>query len=102
MEREDIAKRLVAEGVVPVLRFASAELNERAIQCLLDVGFGVIEVAMTTPGALATIEKFAAKAIVGAGTVLDAKLGQSCLDAGAQFLVSPALRPAVVRTAHEA
>jgi 2-dehydro-3-deoxyphosphogluconate aldolase/(4S)-4-hydroxy-2-oxoglutarate aldolase len=99
---EQVRDRLVAEDVVPVLRFASAELNERAIQCLLDVGFGVIEVTMTTPGALATIEKFAAQAVIGAGTVLDAKLGQSCLDAGAQFLVSPALRPAIVRIAHEA
>jgi 2-dehydro-3-deoxyphosphogluconate aldolase/(4S)-4-hydroxy-2-oxoglutarate aldolase len=99
---EQIRDRLVAERVVPVLRLASAELTERAVQCLLDVGFGVIEITMTIPGALRVIEKFAATAIIGAGTVLDAKAAQECLDAGAQFLVSPALRPAVVRTAHAA
>jgi 2-dehydro-3-deoxyphosphogluconate aldolase/(4S)-4-hydroxy-2-oxoglutarate aldolase len=102
VDTEGIRDRLVAAGVIPVLRFSSAGLTDRAIQCLLDVGFGVIEVTMTTPGALGIIEKFAAKAIIGAGTVLDAKIGQSCLDAGAQFLVSPALRPAIVRTAHAA
>jgi 2-dehydro-3-deoxyphosphogluconate aldolase/(4S)-4-hydroxy-2-oxoglutarate aldolase len=99
---EQIRDRLVAERVIPVLRLASAELTERAVQCLLDVGFGVIEVTMTIPGALRVIEKFAARAIIGAGTVLDAKAAQACLDAGARFLVSPALRPAIVRTAHAA
>lgn len=102
MNIEQIRDRLVAERVVPVLRLASAELTERAVQCLLDVGFGVIEITLTIPGALRVIEKFASRAIIGAGTVLDAKAAQECLDAGAQFLVSPALRPAVVRTAHAA
>jgi 2-dehydro-3-deoxyphosphogluconate aldolase/(4S)-4-hydroxy-2-oxoglutarate aldolase len=102
VNREEIRDRLVAERVVPVLRLASAELTERAVQCLLDVGFGVIEITLTIPGALRIIEKFASRAIIGAGTVLDAKAAQECLDAGAQFLVSPALRPAVVRTAHAA
>jgi 2-dehydro-3-deoxyphosphogluconate aldolase/(4S)-4-hydroxy-2-oxoglutarate aldolase len=97
-----IRDRLVAERVIPVLRLASAELTERAVQCLLDVGFGVIEITMTIPGALRVIEKFAAKALIGAGTVLEAKAAQECLDAGARFLVSPALRPAIVRTAHAA
>ena len=41
MTPEQIRDRLVAERVVPVLRFASAALTERAVQCLLDVGFGV-------------------------------------------------------------
>jgi 2-dehydro-3-deoxyphosphogluconate aldolase/(4S)-4-hydroxy-2-oxoglutarate aldolase len=102
MNPGDIRDRLVAERVVPVLRFTSAALTERAIECLLEVGFGVVEVTMTTPGALGIIGKFAGKAIIGAGTVLDAKVGQACLDAGAKFLVSPALRPAIVRTAHAA
>jgi 2-dehydro-3-deoxyphosphogluconate aldolase/(4S)-4-hydroxy-2-oxoglutarate aldolase len=102
VDAEQIRDRLVAERVVPVLRFASAALTERAIRCLLEVGFGVIEVTMTTPGALGIIGKFAARAVIGAGTVLDAGAAQACLDAGAQFLVSPALRPAVVRAAHAA
>jgi len=38
------------------------------VQCLLDVGFGVIEITMTIPGALRVIEKFAARALIGAGT----------------------------------
>jgi 2-dehydro-3-deoxyphosphogluconate aldolase/(4S)-4-hydroxy-2-oxoglutarate aldolase len=102
LNAEQIRDRLVAQRVVPVLRLASAELTERAVQCLLDVGFGAIEITLTIPDALRVIEKFAAKALLGAGTVLDAQAAQQCLNAGAQFLVSPALRPAVVRAAHAA
>jgi 2-keto-3-deoxy-6-phosphogluconate aldolase len=88
MRPEEIRDRLIAERVVPVLRLASAELTERAVQCLIDVGFGAIEITMTTPGALALIRKFSArKIIIGAGTVLDLKTARDCIDAGAQFLV---------------
>jgi 2-dehydro-3-deoxyphosphogluconate aldolase/(4S)-4-hydroxy-2-oxoglutarate aldolase len=97
-----ICERLASERVIPVLRLETAELTIRAGQCLLDVGFGALEITMTTPGGLEVIKHFANKALVGAGTVLDAKTAQACLGAGAQFLVSPVLRPAVAREAHAA
>ena len=101
MKPEDIRDRLIAERVVPVLRFASAELTERAVQCLLEVGFGAIEITMTTPGALALIRKFSArKIIIGAGTVLDLKTARDCIDAGAQFLVSPSVSRELVQACH--
>jgi 2-dehydro-3-deoxyphosphogluconate aldolase/(4S)-4-hydroxy-2-oxoglutarate aldolase len=103
MTREEIVDRLIAERVVPVLRFPSAELTGRAVRCLMEVGFGAIEITLTTPGALELIKEFAkGKAVIGAGTVLDARTAQGCLEAGARFLVSPALRPAIVREAHAA
>ncbi len=37
--------------------------------------------------------------LIGAGTVLDAEQANACLDAGAQFLVSPGLSIAVLETA---
>src|SRR2546429_257182 len=89
MSAKTIVDGLVAERVVPVLRFESAELTIRAAQCLLDVGFGALEITMTTPGALDVIRQFKGKAIVGAGTVLDEKTARSCLQAGAEFLVAP-------------
>src|SRR5262252_5089752 len=50
---------------------------------------------MTVPGAVGVIEQIArrygSEVIVGAGTVLDAGTAQSCISAGAQFIVSPAL-----------
>jgi 2-dehydro-3-deoxyphosphogluconate aldolase/(4S)-4-hydroxy-2-oxoglutarate aldolase len=48
---------------------------------------------MTVPGALEVIEQVASKmgsdVLVGAGTVLDAESARRCVDAGAEFLVTP-------------
>jgi 2-dehydro-3-deoxyphosphogluconate aldolase/(4S)-4-hydroxy-2-oxoglutarate aldolase len=102
--RETVIERLLAERVVPVLRFDSAELTERAVRCLMDVGFSTVEITLTTPDALALIEKLSKekKLVVGAGTVLDAVAGQACIEAGASFLVSPYVCRDLARVAHDA
>ena len=84
--------------MIPVLRFASAELTERAIEYLDEAGFGIVEVTMTTPDALRLIRKYKA----GAGTVLDVDMARRCLDADAQFLVAPCLVPGMAKLAHDA
>jgi 2-dehydro-3-deoxyphosphogluconate aldolase/(4S)-4-hydroxy-2-oxoglutarate aldolase len=40
----------------------------------------------------------ATDAVVGAGTVLDPETAIRCIDAGAQFILSPALNPATIAT----
>ncbi|HEV3008013.1 MAG TPA: bifunctional 4-hydroxy-2-oxoglutarate aldolase/2-dehydro-3-deoxy-phosphogluconate aldolase [Burkholderiales bacterium] len=85
--------------MIPVLRLASAELTERAIEHLVEAGFRTIEITMTTPGAVELIRKHKN---TGAGTVLDLDTAQRCLDAGAQFLVSPCLVPGLAKLAHDA
>jgi 2-dehydro-3-deoxyphosphogluconate aldolase / (4S)-4-hydroxy-2-oxoglutarate aldolase len=97
----EVAERLVAQRVVPVLRLASAELTERAVGCLAAAGFATVEITMTTPDALSLVGKISAKMLVGAGTVLDLDTAKRCLDAGAQFLVAPCLIPGLARIAHE-
>jgi len=95
----DLRQRLIAQRVIPVLRLASAGLTERAIDCLVEAGFGTIEITMTTPGALELIKK---TKNAGAGTVLDLETARRCIDAGAQFLVSPCLVPGMAKLAHDA
>jgi 2-dehydro-3-deoxyphosphogluconate aldolase/(4S)-4-hydroxy-2-oxoglutarate aldolase len=99
--RSDIRQRLIAQRVVPVLRLASAELTERAVDFLVEAGFGTVEITMTTPGAIDVIRNSKAL-MVGAGTVLDLDTAQRCLDAGARFLVSPCLVPGMAKLAHAA
>ena len=82
-----------------MLRLATAELTERAIDCLRQAGFGTVEVTMTTPGALDIIKR---SKNAGAGTVLDLDTARRCIDAGAQFLVSPCLVPGMAKLAHDA
>ncbi|HEU4352356.1 MAG TPA: bifunctional 4-hydroxy-2-oxoglutarate aldolase/2-dehydro-3-deoxy-phosphogluconate aldolase [Burkholderiales bacterium] len=95
----DLRQRLIAQRVIPVLRLASAELTERAIDCLVEAGFKLVEVTMTTPDALEIISK---TRNAGAGTVLDLDTAKRCIDAGAQFLVSPCLVPGMAKLAHDA
>ncbi len=104
MTREQVRDALIAEKVVPVLRFDSAELTERAVRCLVDVGFRSIEVTLTTPGALPLIASLAKQKdlIIGAGTVLDAVAGEECIEAGAKFVVSPYVCRGLAKVAHDA
>ncbi|HEV2431200.1 MAG TPA: bifunctional 4-hydroxy-2-oxoglutarate aldolase/2-dehydro-3-deoxy-phosphogluconate aldolase [Burkholderiales bacterium] len=100
--RPDLRQRLIAQRVIPVLRLASAELTERAIEYLAAAGFKIFEVTMTTSEATRVIRRFANRFPVGAGTVLDLDTAQRCIDAGAQFLVSPCLVPGMAKLARDA
>jgi 2-dehydro-3-deoxyphosphogluconate aldolase/(4S)-4-hydroxy-2-oxoglutarate aldolase len=92
--------RLIGQRVVPVLRLPSEPLAELALDCLADAGFDAVEIALTTPGALALIARHAGRLLVGAGTVLDLESAHRCLEAGARFIVSPCLAPGVAAEAH--
>jgi 2-dehydro-3-deoxyphosphogluconate aldolase/(4S)-4-hydroxy-2-oxoglutarate aldolase len=98
-----IAQRLAAMRVVPVLRLASRDMAARAIDCLSEAGFRTVELTLTTPDALALIgelrDQSAEDFLVGAGTVLDLDSATACLDAGADYLVSPCLVPGMARLA---
>ena len=106
MTPRGIRDRLIAQRVVPVLRLASAELTEHAVDCLVHAGFTTVEITMTTPGAVGLIDRLARRlepsVLVGAGTVLDLDAARHCLGAGARFLVSPCVVPGVAAAAHAA
>lgn len=84
-----------SSGVVAVIRASSSEMLVDVAEALLAGGVNVMEVTMTTPGALGviecTIEKLGDKIIMGAGTVLDAETARLCILSGAEFIVSPTL-----------
>ncbi len=95
MGKSEIIRQIRNVGVIPVVRADSTEIARRAITAILKGGIPILEVTMTVPGAVQMIRELVREvgsdAIIGAGTVLDAKTAQQCLDAGAQFIVSPAL-----------
>jgi 2-dehydro-3-deoxyphosphogluconate aldolase/(4S)-4-hydroxy-2-oxoglutarate aldolase len=95
----DLRQALLAQRVIPVLRMSSAQLTERAIDCLREAGFGTVEITMTTPNAIELLRR---TQNAGAGTVLDLDTAKRCLDAGAQFLVSPCFVPGLAQLAHDA
>lgn len=103
MKREDVLSSIERCGIVPIVRTASRELASRAIDAVLLGGVPVVEVTMTVPDALGLIralcDRYAGRAVIGAGTVLDAAQAEACIDAGATFLVSPGFDLATVQAA---
>ena len=95
--------KLLASRVIPVLRLGSRQDAETAIDCLIEAGFRTVELTLTTPGAIELIGSLRrssnADFLVGAGTVLDLGSAQACLDAGADYLVSPCLVPGMAALA---
>src|SRR5438552_19038200 len=100
MNKPDVLKRIRDIGLMPVVRAESAGLALRAVEAIKAGGVSVLEVTMTVPGAIAVIEQltkaFSAEALIGAGTVLDPETADKCIQAGAQFIVSPALNEETV------
>lgn len=101
-----IREKLIGARVIPVLRLASRTDAESAIDCLIEAGFATVEITLTTPGALDLIGELKRRArgtlLVGAGTVLDLDSARACLDAGADYLVSPCLVPGMGKLAADA
>jgi 2-dehydro-3-deoxyphosphogluconate aldolase / (4S)-4-hydroxy-2-oxoglutarate aldolase len=105
MKMEDVARRIGEIGIVPVVRAAGVEEAQQAVDAILAGGIPVVEITMTVPGAVEVIRsvarQFAGKVLVGAGTVVTREQALACLDAGAQFLVSPGLSVAMITAARE-
>lgn len=103
MSAEDVVRRIGEIGIVPVVRAAGLEEARQAVEAILAGGIPVVEITMTVPGAVQVIRdvirQFGGKALVGAGTVVTAEQAEACLDAGAEFLVSPGLSLAMMRAA---
>ena len=87
-------------GVIAIIRAKSSEQLIRAADAIREGGVRVIEVTMTTPGALSVIEqavsRYGEDVLFGAGTILDAESARAAILAGAQFIVSPSFKASLV------
>jgi 2-dehydro-3-deoxyphosphogluconate aldolase/(4S)-4-hydroxy-2-oxoglutarate aldolase len=106
MKKSANVRKLLALRVIPVLRLGTRREAETAIECLIDAGFKTVELTLTTPGALDLIGSLRRSRnedfLLGAGTILDLGSAQACLDAGADYLVSPCLVPGMAALANAA
>jgi 2-dehydro-3-deoxyphosphogluconate aldolase/(4S)-4-hydroxy-2-oxoglutarate aldolase len=100
--RHDLLRRLTALGAIAVVRLDDAEAAVRAADAVHAGGVSAIEVTLTTPGALAVIRELSGREgmLVGAGSVLDADATRAAVEAGARYLVSPVVIPALVEVGH--
>jgi len=93
-------------GVVPVVRASSAKQAMLAAEAVCAGGIPIVEVTMTVPGAIEVIaelsKSMSSEVLIGAGTVLDAETAQRCIDAGAEFIVSPGFNLETVKSVNRA
>jgi 2-dehydro-3-deoxyphosphogluconate aldolase/(4S)-4-hydroxy-2-oxoglutarate aldolase len=100
---EDVIRRVGEIGIIPVVRAASVEEANRAVEAICAGGIPIVEITMTVPNAISVIRELVqrrgADVLIGAGTVTNAEQAESCVRAGAQFLVSPGLTASVLSVA---
>lgn len=104
--KSEIVSLLTSPGVIAVVRAQKAEQVLPLGEALLAGGVRTIEITMTTPNAIQVIRDavraLGQQASIGVGTVLNAAIAQSAIDAGAEFVVSPILRPEIAQIARAA
>ncbi|MGB7623887.1 MAG: bifunctional 4-hydroxy-2-oxoglutarate aldolase/2-dehydro-3-deoxy-phosphogluconate aldolase [Terriglobia bacterium] len=98
--RQEVRELIVEVGIVPVVRGASAEQAMMAVEAVYLGGIPLVEITMTVPGAIEVIREVArtmgSSVVVGAGTVLDVATARQCVEAGAEFVVSPGVDVATI------
>jgi 2-dehydro-3-deoxyphosphogluconate aldolase / (4S)-4-hydroxy-2-oxoglutarate aldolase len=104
MTKQDILARIKAEKVIALIRADSPDSLLDCARALSAGGLHCLELTMTTPGAIdmcARVCRELPEMLLGLGTVLDADTARRGIDAGARFIVTPAVRPEVVKAAQE-
>jgi 2-dehydro-3-deoxyphosphogluconate aldolase/(4S)-4-hydroxy-2-oxoglutarate aldolase len=83
--------KLLAEKMMTLVRCNTQAQGQEMADALVDAGVKVIEITLTTPGALKIIEKLLKNKdlLVGAGTVRTVKDVKKVEAIGARFIVSP-------------
>jgi 2-dehydro-3-deoxyphosphogluconate aldolase/(4S)-4-hydroxy-2-oxoglutarate aldolase len=100
MNHRESVELIRQTGVIAIMRADSSDQLLRAADAIHEGGVCVIEVTMTTPGALTIVEQAASRygqdVLFGVGSVLDGESARAAILAGAQFVVSPSFKPALV------
>ena len=100
----DSSEVFASGPVVPVLVIDRVEDAVPIANALMAGGIKVLEVTLRTPAALDVIREIATHcpdAIIGAGTVTNAKQLQQVTEAGAKFAISPGLTPELLEAGNQ-
>jgi len=103
MNIEQAIQKIFDVGIIPVVRASTAEEARQAVDAIHAGGIPIIEITMTVPDAPTIIREvsrhYGESVLTGAGTVTTAQQAAACVEAGAQFLVSPGFSAGVMQTA---
>lgn len=103
ISRPPVSDRLVSSKVIAVLRASHVSALVPACDVLVDEGILSLELTLTTPGLFDAlpelVDRYAAIADVGVGTILTESEAQRAMDSGAQYLVTPTMNVPVIKLA---
>lgn len=100
----EVVLNLIREArAIAILRANDYETAREALAAAVRGGFRVLEVTLSTPGAIEIIADLSRdpRLLIGAGTVLTPDQARAAVRAGARFLVSPVLDVDVVAEANK-
>lgn len=99
MKKLDVLAAIRDSKVIAIVREDEPDIALKVAQACIDGGIRCLEIALTTPNGLDVISALskADGVVVGAGTVLDPETASAAIQAGALFLLSPAVNAEVIR-----
>ncbi|WLQ05915.1 bifunctional 4-hydroxy-2-oxoglutarate aldolase/2-dehydro-3-deoxy-phosphogluconate aldolase [Arthrobacter oryzae] len=95
----DATSALHVSPVIPVVTIADPQHAVPVARALVAGGISIIELTLRTDTALESLKRIANEVpdiLVGAGTILTPAQADAAMAAGAQFLVSPGVTPALL------
>ena len=102
--REKVVHLTKQTGILPCIKLKKKDDFIAYAKAMYDGGARIIEVTMTTPGALEAIEaishEFKDNLYIAAGTVLDVATAREVILHGGSLLVSPTVDPEVIKVAN--
>ncbi|MBC8374615.1 MAG: bifunctional 4-hydroxy-2-oxoglutarate aldolase/2-dehydro-3-deoxy-phosphogluconate aldolase [FCB group bacterium] len=105
MNKQDVLNKIMSIGIVPVVRIADGGQVLDAADALIAGGISVMEVTMSSTRPFEIIQNLKArygdKLLVGLGSVLNEKVAEKGIDAGAEFIVSPIFDELVLKAAQK-
>jgi 2-dehydro-3-deoxyphosphogluconate aldolase/(4S)-4-hydroxy-2-oxoglutarate aldolase len=102
VKKHEVRGWIEETGIIAAVRVYSVEDALFAAETLAQAGIPVVEITLTVPQATQVVShlvKNVPQIVVGAGGVTHAAVALQCLDAGARFLTSDGLHPAVIEFA---
>jgi 2-dehydro-3-deoxyphosphogluconate aldolase/(4S)-4-hydroxy-2-oxoglutarate aldolase len=104
MDRTSVIAAIERSGIVAVIRIKEPSKVRAVVDAIAAGGVRALEVTMTVPGAIDLIRELAPTMppgfLLGAGTVVDPDTAERVIGAGAQYVVSPVFRRAVISACH--
>ncbi len=102
--KEAILAGITDAGIIAVVRALRQDQVLPLTEALIAGGVTAVEITMSTPNAIEAIgqavKAVGSRGIIGVGTVLDAATAKRACEAGAEFVVSPIMRPEIALAAH--